>query len=571
MSAIRNLPLKWKLGLAFGAVTLLCLVQGITSLIGLYRIDAKTTDVLEHAVPSVNVLSDIRTQMMQIRRMDMNAMLLDDQNRRTRFIAIRTSALEQYHADLAKYQPLISYPGERDLYDKFTAAYSSYLLRSDEIQKLATDGKRDEARSIGMDPATIAMYDQAFEAAGKSLQLNSDGLADDGHAVRSLGSSLKALGLTLSFLVPILSVLFGWMLAKMTVPAIQNVQNALRRLASKDLTVAVDVKSTDEIGELGRDLNSTAEAMRAVMGSIATGAETLSSAATQLSVRATQSGGNAQSQTQKTNQIAAAAQEMSASIGEISSNAASAANASQQAASGAAAGGDVMQDAANTMKRIADSTLQTAEKMSSLAQRSDEIGKVVNVIQEISEQTNLLALNAAIEAARAGEHGRGFAVVAGEVRRLAERTKTATEEIAATIRNIQDETIQTRSVMDSSRNEVQAGINETARAQETLSTIVESTRQVDAMIQLIATAATEQTAASAEISESATHISQLSSENLQAAEETAMACKNLSELASDLEGILGQFKIRERETYGQLQSEPRHRSAAPLERSPRFA
>jgi methyl-accepting chemotaxis protein len=262
-----------------------------------------------------------------------------------------------------------------------------------------------------------------------------------------------------------------------------------------------------------------------------------------MSARSVQTAGNANSASSKTNQIAAAAQEMTATIGEISHNAENAAGASRVSAETANQGGSVMQAAANTMEKIAAATTTVSDKMSSLSHRSQEIGKVVNVIQEISEQTNLLALNAAIEAARAGEHGRGFAVVAGEVRRLAERTKSATEEIAGTIRSIQEETSQTLTVMEDSRTAVETGMGETAHARQSLEAIIESSKQVEHQIHLIATAATEQTAASGEISESAGQISQLSTENAQGAEEAVEALKNLASLASDLDGMIRQFRL----------------------------
>ena len=262
-----------------------------------------------------------------------------------------------------------------------------------------------------------------------------------------------------------------------------------------------------------------------------------------MSARSIETAGNANTQSSKTNQIAAAAQEMTATIGEISHNAETAASASRVSADTASQGGAVMQAAAATMEKIAAATSTVSAKMDSLARRSEEIGKVVSVIQEISEQTNLLALNAAIEAARAGEHGRGFAVVAGEVRRLAERTKGATEEIASTIRSIQEETRETLQVMEDSRTAVENGLGETAHARKSLEAIIDSSKQVEHQIHLIASAATQQTAASSEIAESAGQISQLSTENVHGAEEAVEALKNLASLASDLDGMIRQFHL----------------------------
>jgi methyl-accepting chemotaxis protein len=319
--------------------------------------------------------------------------------------------------------------------------------------------------------------------------------------------------------------------------------NALQHLADKNLTASVVVSGTDEIGSIGEAFNTCNSSLRSVLQSVAQGAETLSAATTEISSRSVQSAGNAHTQSSKTNQIAAAAQEMTATIGEISHNAENATQASRVSAETADQGGAVMQAAAATMAKIAAATSSVSEKMTSLAHRTEEIGKVVSVIQEISEQTNLLALNAAIEAARAGEHGRGFAVVAGEVRRLAERTKSATEEIAGTIGSIQEKTRETLQVMQDSHAAVKTGMAETANARKSLEAIIESSREVEHQIQLIATAATEQTSASGEISESASQISQLSAENAQGAEEAVEGLKNLASLASDLDGIIRQFRL----------------------------
>lgn len=543
LDAFRNMPLARKFAVAFSSICALCFVLGISCIIGFIRVNAEVNDLTQNAMPSIRALGNIRYQIASIRRAEALMLTCSTPECMQTYKDKRQQSLDKYNSGIQKYAPLITLPGERELYETIHQNMASYLEASSRLPALIEQGKKDEAEALLSDSALRQSYNTAADTVDKDTDLNEKNGMDAGDHATYMGHEMLIMACVILLAVFVVSALIGVILTRMVVPPLQNVTGALEQIARKDLTASVNAQGNDEVGRLGRALNETATAIREVLLSVAHGAETLSSAAEELSVRSTQTSGNTQTQTAKINQIAAAVQEMTATISEISHNASSAADASRKSAETANDGGAVMQRASATMEQVSSATGTVTKKMESLSSRSEEIGKVVNVIQDISEQTNLLALNAAIEAARAGEHGRGFAVVAGEVRRLAERTKGATEEIAGTIRAIQQETHNTAAVMEESNNTVQSGMTETTQAQTSLEATIAASREVEHMIHLIATAATEQTAASGEISESAGHISQLAGENTQAAEEIAESCKNLSVLANDLDGIIRQFRF----------------------------
>ena len=326
------------------------------------------------------------------------------------------------------------------------------------------------------------------------------------------------------------------------------------RAGKADLTKVIRA-SDDEFGEIAGAFDMFTAAARDIISRLAGHSEQLASASEELSSGASQSAETARIQSDQTHQVATAIQEMSATVQQISENSEKAADASRSAAVAARRGGEVADETLSTMRSIAESTKAVAGRIAELGKSSEQIGKIVGVIDDIADQTNLLALNAAIEAARAGEQGRGFAVVADEVRKLAERTTKATKEIAAMIESIQVETKSAVQAMDKGSSDVQVGVDKTAASGTALQEIIQLSEQVGDMIAQIATAATEQSSATEQITANVTQISGATTESSATANEMAKACQDVSGLAFELQQIVSGFRV-ESKSQAAKQSQP---------------
>ncbi len=364
--------------------------------------------------------------------------------------------------------------------------------------------------------------------------------------------STRANAVAMSIGAVIFAAVVSWLLIRYTTRTIRRVLTVLRAIADGDLTQPkLLIKSKDELGSLARTTDQMGDSLSDLILEVSGVTGEVAAAATQIAASSEEMAQGMNEQSRQVTQIASAIEQMSASVVEVARKSGEAANNAGSSGQVAEQGGQVVSETIQGMQAISDAVSAGAVSVSELGKRGEQIGQIIEVINDIADQTNLLALNAAIEAARAGEHGRGFAVVADEVRKLADRTTKATEEIGVSIKAIQTETTQAVQRMEAGTDQVQVGVSKASEAGQSLNQIVAGAREVAGMIQSIAAAAEQQSAASEEVSRNIDGIASVTRQATEGSNQAAQAAAQLSNKAEQLQALVSKFKTDRAKAAGE--------------------
>ncbi len=353
----------------------------------------------------------------------------------------------------------------------------------------------------------------------------------------------KGMMVTVPLLVGIAILLIVLMRRMLSRPVSAMVSTMRDIITSHDLTKRTGINSQNEVGQISRWFDELVGSLQQIIASVSGSARQVAAAATQIAATSEEMAAGLTAQERQASQVSAAVEEMSASITEVAQQSQQASKSAGDSQIEAGKGGEIVSSTVQEIHRIAQDVKASSEKIAELGAKGEKIGTIIDVINDIADQTNLLALNAAIEAARAGEQGRGFAVVADEVRRLAERTSQATEEVASSIREIQSDTRTAIERIEVGAKRVAQGVELANTAGTALTNIVKTSQSVTTMVQSIAAAAEQQSSASGVIAKSVEEINAVTRESAAGAGQAAQASMELSKQAESLQQIVQRFKV----------------------------
>lgn len=353
----------------------------------------------------------------------------------------------------------------------------------------------------------------------------------------------QALFILTLLLVPIVVTLVWWSTRRWIAQPLEQAVAVAEQVAEGDFTGKICVTSHDEIGRLLQSLADMQAHLAATIREVRNTAVGVATDADQLNSAASTVATGSQEQADAASSMAASVEQMSASIDMISQHANDARNISGESESVSEKSSQTIQQAVQAMNRIAETVRGASQTVETLGNEIEQISAIACVIKDIADQTNLLALNAAIEAARAGEQGRGFAVVADEVRKLAERTSKSTHEIGEMITRIQQGTEEAVGNMNRGVEEVDAGVQLAAMANEAITRIRDGAHQVSRAVNGISDAIREQSIASTTVAQGLETIARMTESNNAEAQNTATAAEELQALARQMHANVERFRV----------------------------
>ncbi len=432
---------------------------------------------------------------------------------------------------------------EKEVAEEFVKAWAKYLSNSRQTVDLARKGDY-EAAMTNLKGDGARSFSEARLALSKLMTLEQSQAREEFEIRAAAGRTTTLLVLSILALGLLLSMVCSWFIIRSITRPLRAMQAVIGEIEhSSDFTRRVPVLGSDEVGSTAASFNALMQTIQSTLHVILDNVGELSNASHALTISSEQLAGTSAKQAKAAAAIAVTVEEVTSSISGMSEKGREAHDVSRRSGEFSTQGGLVIHDAAATMTKMAQTVRGASDTIGELGKQSDRISSVVQVIKEVAEQTNLLALNAAIEAARAGEQGRGFAVVADEVRKLAERTTKATEEIAQMISGIQSSARLAVGAMNNTVLSVDTSVDLAQQAGNAINQIKDGAEHVIAVVTEIASALVRQSEASHDIATHVETMADTSEENSRAADQTARSAGSLEDLASVMRTAAGRFRI----------------------------